>query len=293
VPERLVGWPIRLYPNETRMLAEPYGRLPMLGGLSNNTANVEEIARIRPDLVMLMASGTVTEMATRAEERTGIPVYVIDMTLKTMPHVYDVLGDLFGAQARAKELGDYCRTTIDEIERVVKTIPPGRRPRVYNANGVTGLQTFPAGAPHAEPIEFAGGVNVADSPVSLAVAQVSMEQLAAWNPQIIVIVGDRASGKGALAEAIKRDPVWRSLPAVRNGAVYDAPRAPFNWIDPPWSVNRVLGLKWLATLFHPDRFHYDMRAEARRFYTLFYHRMPTDSELDELLAGALPGHARQ
>ena len=53
------------------------------------------------------------------------------------------------------------------------------------------------------------------------------------------------------------------------------------------SVNRILGMKWLATLFYPDLFHYDMRKEAREFYTKFYRRMPSDDEWNKLLAHSL------
>ena len=40
--------------------------------------------------------------------------------------------------------------------------------------------------------------------------------------------------------------------AVREKRVYLAPTAPFGWIDRPPSLNRVIGLKWLAGLFYPD-----------------------------------------
>ena len=76
------------------------------------------------------------------------------------------------------------------------------------------------------------------------------------------------------------------MAAVRNREVYETPQYPFNWIDRPPSVNRIIGIKWLANLFYPDVFHYDMRAETRRFYSEFYHWQLTDSELDRILATA-------
>jgi iron complex transport system substrate-binding protein len=73
---------------------------------------------------------------------------------------------------------------------------------------------------------------------------------------------------------------------VKDHAVYEAPQFPFNWIDRPPSVNRIIGIKWLANTFYPDRFHDDMRAETRKFYKLFYHRDLTEAELNQLLAQA-------
>ena len=58
------------------------------------------------------------------------------------------------------------------------------------------------------------------------------------------------------------------------------PQYPFNWIDRPPSVNRIIGIKWVAHLLYPDLFPYDMRAETRRFYATFYHWNLTDAELN-------------
>ena len=41
--------------------------------------------------------------------------------------------------------------------------------------------------------------------------------------------------------------------AVREKRVYLSPTAPFGWIDRPPSLNRVIGLKWLAGLFYPEQ----------------------------------------
>ena len=76
----------------------------------------------------------------------------------------------------------------------------------------------------------------------------------------------------------------------------NAPTAPFGWIDRPPSLNRVIGLKWLAGLFYPDRIKQDLRETTQSFYRLFYHVEPSDTELDTLIAwskGQAPSAARQ
>ena len=50
------------------------------------------------------------------------------------------------------------------------------------------------------------------------------------------------------------------------------------------SLNRVIGLKWLAGLFYPDQLSNDLRETTRSFYRLFYHVDPSDAELDTLIA---------
>ena len=45
----------------------------------------------------------------------------------------------------------------------------------------------------------------------------------------------------------------------RAGRVYLSPTAPFGWIDRPPSLNRMIGLKWLAGLFYPEQAPQDLR----------------------------------
>jgi hypothetical protein len=60
--------------------------------------------------------------------------------------------------------------------------------------------------------------------------------------------------------ALKRsrdDPSWASVKAVRDGRVHLSPKMPFGWVDFPPSVNRLIGLWWLAKVLYPDKFSED------------------------------------
>ena len=64
-----------------------------------------------------------------------------------------------------------------------------------------------------------------------------------------------------------------------------SPKMPFGWVDFPPSVNRLIGLWWLAQIFYPEHFNEDIRALTRDFYQLFYHVTPSDADLERVLAG--------
>lgn len=114
--------------------------------------------------------------------------------------------------------------------------------------------------------------------------QVSIEQVLAWNPNVIIVAAERNSiGDRFYGQTIWNDPFWKSLPAVRNRAVYVIPSYPLGWVSPPASINRILEIKWMASLLPPELFHYDMRKETKQFYSLFYYRTLSDAELNELL----------
>ena len=85
---------------------------------------------------------------------------------------------------------------------------------------------------------------------------------------------------------VRGDPLWAGIEAVREGRVYLSPTAPFGWIDRPPSLNRMIGLEWMAGLLYPDLWDGDLREEARAFYRLYYHVDLSEEELDRLLEWA-------
>jgi iron complex transport system substrate-binding protein len=154
---------------------------------------------------------------------------------------------------------------------------------VYYARGPRGLETGRAGAINVESLARLGARNVAGEGLGGGnLVTVSFEQVLAWDPDVIVTID------AAFAAAAAADPLWSRLRAVREGRLHVAPSLPFPWLDFPPSVNRLIGLRWLGHVLYPTRFTDDLRAEARAFYTTFYHRTPVDRQLDALMAGVAP-----
>jgi len=111
-------------------------------------------------------------------------------------------------------------------------------------------------------------------------ATVSMEQVLAWNPDVIVTI------EPAFAASVRTDSVWAPVKAVQTNRVHLSPRLPFGWVDFPPSVNRLIGLWWLAKALYPAQFPEDLRPLARDFYKQFYHLTPTEAQIDSVLAGS-------
>ncbi len=49
---------------------------------------------------------------------------------------------------------------------------------------------------------------------------------------------------------------------------------PFGWFDRPPSVNRLIGVKWLASVLYGEDANYDIPRDTREFYRLFYRTRP-------------------
>lgn len=288
-PEKLAGLNMRPSEEEKQFLAPEYCELPFLGGWfgKSSTGNIEEIIKAAPDVVFSVGTTDTLSMSlcTRLEQQSGIPVVMIDGGLTQLHKAYAFAGELLGVEERAKILGDYCYETIHETRVKIETIPASERPRVYYAEGPRGLATDPSGSFHTQVLDFAGAVNVANVPTlsRYGRTEVSLEQLFAWKPEIIIAGWEHGTQSGYFYNQIKDDPSWNLIGAVKQGHVYETPQYPFNWFDRPPSVNRILGVKWLANLLYPGEFPMDLRKEAKEFYSLFYHIELKEKDLDMLL----------
>jgi iron complex transport system substrate-binding protein len=139
-----------------------------------------------------------------------------------------------------------------------------------------------AGTISAEAIAFIGATNVVDIASGPPFPRVTVEQVAAWSPDVVIF-----AQRDAFAAAAA-DPAWQRVAAVRERRVYAAPGLPFGFVEEPPSVNRLIGLQWLGSLLYPETFGRDPRPRIGAFYTLFYRRTPSDGDLATLLRDALP-----
>jgi iron complex transport system substrate-binding protein len=290
-PDRLTGWPRAPRPEELPYVAPAARALPELGILTGrgDTANLEVVLKAKPDLILDFGSvrDTYVSLADRVQAQTGIPYVLIDGTFAHTPAAIRLVGKMLGVEDRAERLAAYVEATFAELDRALGQVPESARRRVYLARGPDGLETGLEGSINTEIIERAGAINVARDPTGTrhGIVQVPIEQIVVWNPDT-VITWDRNFYRN-----VWQDFYWQGVDAVREGRVYLNPTAPFGWIDRPPSLNRVIGLKWLAGLFYPDHFRQDLRAITREFYSLFYHVDLTEAELDRLLESA-KGRAR-
>ena len=290
-PSVLAGWNYKPDPGERALLLPQYQDLPVLGGWfgKDNTGNMEKIMLAKPDVLISMGDPQGKAQAERVQAQTHIPVVILDGRLEALPDTYAKASELIGSETRAKLLGDECAKTIQDVKEKVATIPEAKRRRYYYAEGPKGLETEPGGSMHSEALNFAGGANVAsgvNSQPGYGHSPVSMEQVLRWNPEIIISGYDHNSTPGEFYTSVWKDSRWKHIQAVQHREVYETPQYPFCWIDRPPTVNRLIGIRWLAALFYPKLFPFDLREETRHFYKTFYQIDLNDQQLNDILNAA-------
>ncbi|HLI19605.1 MAG TPA: iron ABC transporter substrate-binding protein [Stellaceae bacterium] len=284
-PEKLIGWTHRIGPESAALMADHYGDLPVIGRLTGrgNTASLEAVIAAKPDLILDVGTvvPTYVSLADRVQDQTHIPYVLIGGSLAETPELLRQAGAVLGVPVRGETLARYAQDELAELQKRIATVPENERPKVYMARGVKGLETDVSGSINGEALTFLGAQNVVPAGVSAGnLADVSLEQVLAWQPDVIIAI-DRN-----FYASVFSDPAWQGVKAVRDKRVYLEPLAPFGWVDEPPGPNRLIGLRWLAHLLYPRLFAADLRAETKRFYELFYHQAPTDAQLDALLGNS-------
>lgn len=288
VPDKLLGWNYALNDIEKSIILEQYHDLPNFG--QGDAVNYEAVIAAGPTIALNVTSindGSIDASDTLAEQ-LGVPVVMVSSDLLDAPAVYRFMGELFGVEEQAEALAAYAEETFNAISSL--DIPNEEKVRIYYGNGEDSLETAPAGSSHGQIIDLVNAVNVADLELGDGSrVQISAEQLLAWDPDVIIVNGEpKADMTGsAAAEAILADPLFATLKAVQNGAVYGTPNAPFSWVDRPPGPNRIVGMRWLSGLIYPEYLDYDVDEAVREFFQLFYHVELTDEQLTQLYNGTL------
>jgi iron complex transport system substrate-binding protein len=280
-PDLLLGWPRANRPEECIYMLPDVCTRREVGRITGrgNTANLETVLALKPDLILDVGSTSATfiSLAERVQQQTGIPYALLDGRFLSLSTSYEKLGKLIGRERDGLDFADYCNMTLSVITNRIAFVPADKRPRVYYARGPRGLVTGLSGSINVETIELLAR-NVAGETKG-GLANVSIEQVLLWNPDVIVTIDQD------FAASVRSDPAWASVAAVKSGRIHLSPKMPFGWVDFPPSVNRLVGLWWLGKILYPELFKEDLRELTRDFYTKFYHVTPTDAQIEHVLAG--------
>jgi iron complex transport system substrate-binding protein len=281
-PDLLLGWARATTATEREFLLPDVGSRPEVGRITGrgNTANLEVVLALKPDLILDIGTvnPTFVSLADRVQQQTGVPYALLDGRFDGIAGSYRLIGELVGRRDAAEERARYVENTVKTITSRIADIAPGERPRVYYARGPRGLETGLGGSINVETIELLAR-NVAGETRG-GLGTVSIEQVLRWNPDVIITI-DRE-----FAANVSADRTWAPIAAVQSKRVHLSPQLPFGWVDFPPSVNRLIGMWWLAKIFYPERFPEDMRTLTREFYGVFYHVSIDDRQIERILAGA-------
>lgn len=289
-PDKLVGIANAWDVSAAEYLDTEYYNLPLLGQLYGGQGELS--------LETLLASGaqvvidvgepkdTIAEDLDALQEQTGLPFVHVTATTQTTGEAYRLLGELVGMEAEAEALASYCEEVyaraVDIAGRVEKV-------DLLYITGPDGQNVIAQNSYHSEIIDLlSNNLAVVESPSSKGTGnEVGLEQILLWDPDYIIFAPDSAY------DAAGEDPAWGQLTAIAAGRYYETPMGPYNWMGFPPSVQRYLGMLWMAKLLYPEEAGYDLYEEVARYYDLFYHCALTRAQYDALVANSIGRQSAQ
>lgn len=285
-PEKLVGLATKMSDSLAEFVGEKYNKLPIFGQFYGTAdINIEALSAADPQLIIDIGEAKKSEVddMNSIQDKSGIPTIFIESTFKTTGEAYRTLGKVLGVEERANKIGDYCDKVYSDITTKMANIKDEDKINFLYAQGDGGMYVIGKDSYHAEVMDMLGN-NVAVLPKTTSLGtgdQISAEQLMLWTPDIVVF------GPNSIYSSAKGDAVWSKVTAVNKGNYFEVPNDPYNWIGMPPSINRFIGIQWMANLFYPDVFKYDMYDVTKEYYSLFYNYDLTQEKFDKITSNCL------
>lgn len=202
--------------------------------------NVEAVMALKPDLVI---TWTYNPAPIRFLEEKGINVF--SLYPENLRELYEVIrfhGILFGKVDRAEEIISEMERLFGIIKERTGEIAQEERLKVVHLLGKPTTVSGAVGITN-DLINLIGAVNVGGE-IKDRNADVSVEQIVKWNPDVIFIWGNA----GYSPEWIFENSQWGHIKAVQKRRVYKLPK----WST--WSPRLAPIALWMAMKVYPEKF---------------------------------------
>lgn len=287
-PDKMIGLSQTLTDDQLAIFGDKFKDYPVFGAVlgAKDDLNREAVAAADPQVII--DTGEVkkdTEESLDAlQEQLGIPVVFVEAYLDDYGACYKTLGELLGMEDRGNELSEYCDQVYKKVEDTMAGIPESERVNMAYLLGENGLNAIAKTSVQAQVIDMvANNVVVVDDASGKGTGnEISLEQIANWDPELIIFQ------KGSIYKTVGDDPAWQGIAAIANDNFYEVPNDPWCWMNNPPTVNQLIGMQWLPRLLYPDAFDDSIQDVTKAYYKTMYDYDLSDAELSELLEGALP-----
>lgn len=209
--------------------------------------NMEKLLALKPDIVIGLGPEHPVGLDKKIVDRIEsfkIPVVLTNLTsLDENFYSVETIGKIFGEEKRASELIKEMKKIMRMVEEKVKKIPEERKVKVLTVGGDKPTTVLGGYWKEQDVKVLAGGKNVA-SLIPQFVTVVSLEQIVAWNPDIITVTHLANYGP----EDIISNSQLRHVNAVRTKRVYQNPYH----IGGIFTPRLPLQIAWHAKKYYPE-----------------------------------------
>ncbi|MCR5230983.1 MAG: ABC transporter substrate-binding protein [Solobacterium sp.] len=257
--------------------------------MDGDDVNIEALLAMEPDIVFFNA-GNKAEL--EKLENAGMTAVGVSPTkwsydcIRTYNEWISLLNQIYPSRAAGIErsVDDTSNKIYEEIQAKTADIPQEERQKVlflfqYDENTmITSGKSF-FGQWWCDAV---GALNAANEVAAdNSNAKITMEQVYAWNPDVIVITNFTGTQPEDLYNNAVGSDDWSTVKAVQDHRVYKMPLGTYRTYTP--GVDTPMTLKWLAQAVYPDLFEdYDIISDVKEYYNALYGIALTDEQIESM-----------
>lgn len=261
--------------------------------MNGNTINVEELMKLNPDVVFYSENNNEQkEVLTKAGFcAIGISangwhydcIETLNQWLKTLTEVFKYDDNIGILSDRSEKAQKKSNQIYDMIKAKIATLKPEEKKRVFflfqynDSTMLTSGKNF-FGQWWADAV---GCINVAEELEKDNSVATNLEQVYAWNPDMIFITNFNTALPKDLYENTVGTYDWSEVKAVKDKEVYKMPLGMYRTYTP--GIDTPITLLWFAKTAYPDMFaDVDLIKETREYYKDIFGIDLTDEQIKSI-----------
>lgn len=225
--------------------------------ISGSDVNLEELAKLEPDVVFYSASQPEQGENLR---RAGFAAVAVSVNkweynaIETLNQWIALLSEIFPDNDKVKTVQEYSDAAYELVQERVSSLSDEERARVFFLFRYTDSSIMTSGKQFFGQwwADAVGAVNVAEELDQDNSVTVNLEQIYAWNPEMILVTNFTTSGPQDLYDNTVGSYDWSGVAAVQNKQVYKMPLGMYRSYTP--GVDTPITLFWLAKTVYPQLF---------------------------------------
>ncbi|MDO5563545.1 MAG: ABC transporter substrate-binding protein [Synergistaceae bacterium] len=252
---------------------------------SGTDLNIEELLKLKPDVVFYYAGNAEW---TKMLKNAGIPGIAVASNewncdvMRTYDEWISLLSKVFPEDDKAKQVSEYSKKVYNDIQKKVVNIKGSEKKKILflfqydDQKIITSGRTF-FGQSWCDAV---GGKNVAEE-IEVYNAKITMEQVYAWNPDVIFITNFTPAMPDDLYDNKIAGHNWSNVNAVKNKAVYKMPLGSYRSFTP--GADTPVTMMWMAQKVYPKLFaDINIEKEVKDYYGKLYGVKLTDKQIKRM-----------
>ena len=256
--------------------------------IDGTNVNIEELLKLNPDVVFYSAG---SKEEGEAYKNAGIPAIAISPgkwgydAIETLNQWIETLVQIFPDNDKSKVVREYSEKTYKMVQERVAGISDADKVKAFflfqysDSNIMTSGKKF-FGQWWCDAI---GAKNAAEELEKDNSVAVNMEQIYAWNPEMIFITNFNTAKPDDLYNNTVGSYDWSEIDAIKNKQVYKMPLGMYRSYT--CGVDTPVTLLWLAKTAYPTLFEdIDITAETKTYYKEVFGITLTDEQANKIFS---------